>query len=105
MTFQDIDIYTVFLRISKKITKAHEATTLGIFLGCDPDDVDFYVTKYDRDYREVAYKFLRWTKDNYGSVAMWEKIIEGMEELKKNNTIKELGLQERLAAAKGVNHV
>ena len=95
----------MFLNISKKIRTPHEATTLGITLGCHPDDVDFYVTKYDRDYREVAYKFLRWTKDNYGSVEMWEKIIEAMKQIQNNNTIKELGLQERLAAAKIAKHV
>ena len=105
MTFQDSDIHTVFLRISKKITVAHEATTLGIILGCHPDDVDFYVTKYESDIRKAAYKFLRWTKDIYEPVKMWEKIIEGMEELKKNNTIKELALQERLVAAKIAKHV
>ena len=105
MTFQDSDIHTVFLRISKKIITAHEATTLGITLGCHPDDVDFYVTKYERDVREAAYKFLRWTKDNYGPVEMWEKIIEAMKKLEKNTTIQELGLQERLVAAERVNHV
>ena len=105
LTFQDSDIHTVFLRISKKITIAHEATRLGITLGCDPDDVKFYVTKYDRDVREAAYEFLCWTKDNYASVEMWEKLIEAMKQLEKNNTIKELGLQERLVAAKIAKHV
>ena len=105
MTFQDSDIHTVFLNISKKIRTPHEATRLGIILGCDPDDVDFCVSKYDRDVREAAYKFLRWTKDNYGTVEMWEKIIEGMKQLERINNIKELGLQERLVAAKRVNHV
>ena len=65
----------------------------------------FHVTKHDRDVRYAAHKFLRWKKDNYGSVEMWEKIIEGMKQLEKNNTIKELGFQERLVAAKRVKHV
>ena len=56
---------------------------MGITLGCHPDDVDFYVTKYDRDVSEAAYKFLRWTKDNYISVNMWEKIIEALVTLKR----------------------
>ena len=94
----------MFLNISKKIRTPHEATTLGITLGCHPDDVDFYVTKYESDIRRAAYKFLRWI-DNYGPVEMWEKIIEAMKQLEKNTAIKELGLQERLAAAKRVNHV
>ena len=78
---------------------------MGIILGCHPDDVDFYVAKYDRDVREAAYKFLRWTKDNYTSVNMWEKIIEALATLEKNNIIKELGLQERLAAANRVKSI
>ena len=83
----------------------HEATTLGITLGFHRDDVDSHITKHDRDVRDPAYKFLRWTKENYGPVEIWEKIIEAMKQLEKNNTIKELGLQERLVAAKIAKHV
>ena len=96
----------MFLNISKKITIAHEATTLGITLGCDPDNVDFYVNKYEKsDIRRAAYKFLRWTKDIYEPVEMWEKIIEAIKQLQKNTAIKELGLQERLEAAERVNNI
>ena len=81
----------------------HEATTLGITLGCHPDDVNFYVTKYD--VRDAVYKFLCWTKDNYSPAERWEKIVEALTTLEKNNAILELGLQERLAAAKRNIHV
>ena len=75
-----------------------EVTTLGITLGISPDDVRYKVNQYD--VRDAAYKFLCWTEDNYGPVEKWEKIIEALKELEKNTTIKELNLEQRLAAAK-----
>ena len=57
----------------------------------------YRVTNYD--VRDVAYRFLCWAEDNCGPVEKWVKIIEALTQLEKNNTILELGLQERLAAA------
>ena len=99
-SFQKTDIYKVFWSISKKVTSRHEVTALGITLGCHPDDVDYYIINYD--VRDAAYKFLCWTKDNCGPVERWEKIIEALETIEKNNAIPELGLKERLAAARRV---
>ena len=80
------------------MTTRHEATTLGITLGCHPDDVMYYVDKLD--VRDAAYRFLYWTEDKYLAEEKWEKIIEALTILEKNNTIRELHLEERLTAAK-----
>ena len=77
----------------------HEATTLGIILGISRHDVTYYVTNYD--IRDVAFRFLCWAEDNCGPVEKWENIIEALTQLEKNNTILELGLQDRLVGAKG----
>ena len=84
--------------ISKKVTSRHDATTLGIHLGINHDDVKYHVTNYD--VRDAAYRFLCWADENYGPVERWEKIIEALEALEKNTTIGELDLRERLANAK-----
>ena len=89
-SFQETDIHKLFLTISKKVRNPHDVRMLGITLGCHPDDVVHHVTQ-ERDVREAAYKFLCWTEDNYGPVEKWEKIIEALETLEKNTTIKELG--------------
>ena len=96
--FQENKIQKVYLAISKKVTSRHEATSLGIHLGINHDDVTYYVNNYD--VRDATYKFLCWAEDNYGSVEKWEKIIECLKVLEKIKTIKELGLEEIFAAAK-----
>ena len=90
--------------IAKKVRNPHEVRTLGITLGCEPDDVDRHLTQ-ERDIREAAYKLLRWTEDNCRPVEKWEKIIEALTTLEKINTILELGLQERLDTAQRDIHV
>ena len=52
---------------------------------------------------EAAYKFLCWTEDNCEPAEKWAKIIEALTTLDKNNTIRELRLDERLSAAAKVN--
>ena len=71
---------------------------MGIILGIKPDDVTYYLANYD--VRDAAYRFLSWTEDNCGPVEKWEKIVEAMKVLEKNTTVRELGLEERLTAAK-----
>ena len=96
LLFKETDRHKIHLEISRKIFSRHEARTLGITLGCHPDDVKYHVT--NDDVRDAAYEFLCWTDEKYGSVEKWEKIIEALTTLGMNNTIIELGLQERLAA-------
>ena len=98
--FQDIDIHTIYLEISNKVTSRDEAIMLGIQLGIHPDDVDYNVTRHDHDVRNAAYKFLRWAKENYGPVRKWQTIIEALRTLGKNTTIIELGRENQLEAAK-----
>ena len=74
---------------------------MGITLGCKPVDVTFYLNRLDQ--RGAAYKYLCWTEDNYDPAEKWEKIIEALAALDKNNTIRELRLEERLSAAAKVN--
>ena len=95
--------HKIYLTIARKVTTIHEATTMGIILGIKPDDVTYYVNKYD--VRHAAYRFLSWTEDNCGPVEKWEKIIEALRVLEKNTTIAELDLEERLATAKRIKSV
>ena len=80
------------------MTSRIEATTLGIHLGIKRHDVTYYVTNHD--VRDAAFKFLYWAEDNYNAVEKWEKIIETLTTLEKNTTILNLGLVEKLEAAK-----
>ena len=88
----------MYLAISRVVTSLHEATTLGIHLGIKQHDVTYYVTNYD--IRDAAYRFLCWAEDNYTSAEKWEKIVEALTKLEKNNIIKELGLEQGLTTVK-----
>ena len=96
--FQENEIQKLYLAISRKMTTLDEVTTLGIHLGINHDDVNYNVNKYD--VRNAAYRFLCWAEENYSLVEKWQKIIEAMTTLEKNQAILEFGLVEKLEAAK-----
>ena len=79
------------------MTSKHEATRLGILLGVDPGDVTD-VTNHD--VRDAAYRFLCWAEDNCEPVEKWQRIIGALKTLGKNTIIIELGLANKLEAAK-----
>ena len=87
---QESERHKIYLTIARKVTTNHEATTIAPIL----------LTIANYDVRDAAYRFLSWTEDNCGPVEKWEKIVEAMKVLEKNTTVRELGLEERLTAAK-----
>ena len=99
--FQETEVQKLYLEISRVMTSPHEVTTLGIHLGIKRHDVTYYVTNYD--VRVAAYRFLCWAEDNYTSAEKWKKIVEALTTLEKNNTIKELSLEQELTTAKATD--
>ena len=95
---QEEEIQDVFFEITKSIA-SEELRTFGIHLGCQDHKINFLIenNKYVQD---AAYKLLLYAKEKYADDAkMWKKIIEALEILEKNRTIKKLRLKEILTAA------
>ena len=88
----------IYLAISKKVTTKDEATCLGIWLGIGHGDIEYYFHNYD--VRDAAYCLLCRAEDKCGPVEKWQRIIEALRELNMNTIIIELGLENKLEAAK-----
>ena len=101
---QEDDIQNVFFEITKSIA-SEELRTFGIHLGCHDHKINFFLenNKYVQD---AAYKLLLYAKEKYADDAkMWKKLIEALEILEKNRTIKKLRLRKLLTAAQEKNPV
>ena len=93
-----------FLRLRKKIA-SEDLRTFGIHLGCQDHKISSFVKKR-KNVQDAAYDFLLWAEEKYADDAkMWKKLIEALEILEKNRTIKKLRLRELLTAAQEKNPV
>ena len=94
----------VLLKIASVITSADELTTLGICLGCDPNDVR-RLKNGNPSLKDAAYEIL-WSFYNFAPNAeKWGILIEALREQKKNLTVKELRLEELHQQAKSSESV
>ena len=81
------------MKIASAITSPEELSRLGIWLGCDPNDV-MRLRIGNWDIRDAAYRILRSFYASVPNAERWGKVIEALEELKQHAIVKDLGLEE-----------
>ena len=93
MIFQTIQHHKILKKVSSVIKSGEELDTLGIWLGCDPNDVT-RLRNADHNVRDAAYQILSGFYELFPNEERWGILIEALEELNKHTTIKELRLEE-----------
>ena len=83
----------ILLKIASVITSSDELNTLGIWLGCEPNDVR-RLTNSNPNLKDAAHEILCSFYNSVPNAERWTKIIEALEEMNKRGTVKELGLEE-----------
>ena len=81
------------MKIASVITLPEELSRLGIWLGCDPNDV-MHLQTGNWDIKDAAYRILRSFYASVPKAERWSKLIEALEELNQRGIVKELGLEE-----------
>ena len=81
------------LKIASVITSPDELNTLGIWLGCDPDDVR-RLKNTNPNLKDATYEILCFFYHSVPNAERWMKLTEALEEMNKRGTVKELGLEE-----------
>ena len=92
-SFKVIQHQKILLKIASLITSPDELNILGIWLGCDPNDVR-RLKNTNPNLKDVAYEILCSSYYSVPDAERWIRITEALEELKKHGTVKELGLEE-----------
>ena len=88
-----LEHHRILMMIASVITSSDELTTLGICLGCDPNDVR-RLKNGNPSLKDAAYEIL-WSFYNFvPNEERWGILITALREQKKNLTVKELGLEE-----------
>ena len=83
------------------MTSVEDVQILGLYLECDPDDIEYRLNTNQRCPRQTAYQILMWFEETYmDEVEKWTKLIEALTEMGKNKTVAELGLYELRDQAK-----
>ena len=95
MIFQTIKHHKILKRVSSVINSGGELDTLGIWLGCNPNDVA-RLRNANHNVEDAAYQILSSFYDSVSNDERWKFLIEALEELNKHTTIKELKLEELL---------
>ena len=83
----------ILLKIASVITSPDELNTLGVWLGCDPNDVR-RLKNCNPNLKDAAYEILCSFYNSVPNSDRWIKITEALEELKKHGVVKDLGLEE-----------
>ena len=92
-TFQVTEHHKILTKIASAITSPEELNRLGIWLGCDPNDV-MRLRTGNWDIRDAAYRILRSFYVSVPNAERWSKVIEALEELNLQAIVKDLGLEE-----------
>ena len=79
------------MKIASVITSGEELNTLGIWLGCDPNDVT-RLRNANLSIKDAAYQILCSYYYSVPDDERWENLIEAMKELNEHATVKELRL-------------
>ena len=91
--FKVIQHQKILLKIASVITSPDELNTLGVWLGCDPNDVR-RLKNCNPNLKDAAYEILCCFYESVPDAERWIKIMEALEELRKHGTVKELRLDE-----------
>ena len=90
---QTLKHFKLYQKVSQKMTKVNEVRTLGLYLECDPYEIEHLLNMGHQCVRETAFQILLWSEDNYtDQVEKWTKLIEALTEMGKNTTVAELDL-------------
>lgn len=92
-SFKVIQHQKILLKIASLITSPDELNILGIWLGCDPNDVR-RLKNTSPNLKDAAYEILCSFYYSVPDAERWIRITEALEELKKHGTVKELRLEE-----------
>ena len=83
----------ILLKIASVITSLDELITLGVWLGCDSNDV-IRLKYHNLNLKSAAYEILCSFYCSVPNKERWIQIIEALEELNKCETVQQLGLEE-----------
>ena len=89
----------ILLKIASVIMSPDGLITLGVWLGCDPNDVR-RLENCNPNLKDAAYEILCSFYNSIPNAERWIKITEALEQLNKQGTVKELGLEELHQKAK-----
>ena len=81
------------MKIASVITCWEELDTLGIWLGCDPNDVTRQ-RNANHSIKDVAYRILCSFYNSVPNKERWGVLIDALKELNKFSTVKELRLEK-----------
>ena len=96
--------HKILMKTASVITSGEELNTLGIWLGCDPNDVT-RLRNANLSIKDAAYQILCSYYYLVPDDERWENLIEAMKELNKHVTVKELRLEEVCQSAKNRKHL
>ena len=85
--------HKIFVKIAAVITSGDELNMLGIWLGCDPNDVT-RLRNANLSIKDAAYQILCSFYNSVPNDERWETLAEALRELNKHATLKELKLEE-----------
>ena len=80
--------HKILNRTSAAITSWEELDTLGIWLGCDHNDVR-RLRNVNHSIKDVAYEILCSFYDSVANEKRWGTLIEALQELNKHKTVKD----------------
>lgn len=95
LLFQMREHHKVLKRVADVMTSWDDNTTLGIWLGYDPDHIE-RLRSEGSTVTGAALKILRWfyTQSTDSDETKWSTVIETLGELKRHATIQRLGLHQ-----------
>ena len=81
------------MRIASTVTSPDEVSTLGIWLGCDPDSVT-RLKNSTSNLKDAAYQILCSFYNSVPNDQRWGILTEALKEMNKHAKVKELRLEE-----------
>ena len=85
--------HKILMKIAAAVTLPDELSMLGIWLGCDPDDVRRLKNR-NHSLKDAAYEILCSFYNFVPNHQRWGILTEALKELNKHAKVKELGLEE-----------
>lgn len=84
------------------MTSWDDNTTLGVWLGYLPDEIERLRNEGNNTVKGAAFKMLTWfyAQSTEGEEAKWSTVIEALRELRKDNVVQRLGLESWREAAR-----
>ena len=92
--------FKLYNKLIQEITSVEDVQTLGLYLECDPYDIEYLLNMNQKCPRQTAYQILLWFEEHYkDEVEKWTKLIEALTEMGKKKTVGKLGLYELMNEA------